>query len=86
MTLRLYADRKGWALDEVGVSVSHERVHADDCTDCEHQDGHIDLINRSLRLTGDLDDGQRTALRRIADRCPVHRTLEGQLEVRTTTG
>ncbi len=83
MTLRMYGDRKGWPLDEVETVVTHERVHADDCADCEHTEGHIDLLSRTVRLTGDLDAEQRTALLRIADRCPVHRTLEGRLEIRT---
>ncbi|MEO7129845.1 MAG: alpha/beta fold hydrolase [Dermatophilaceae bacterium] len=83
MTLRMYAERKGWPLDEVETVVTHERVHADDCAECEHQEGHIDLLRRTVRLTGDLDDDQRAAFLRIADRCPVHRTLEGRLEIRT---
>lgn len=85
MTLRMYADRKGWALDDVETVVTHERVHAADCTDCEHTEGRVDLLRRTVRVTGDLDDDQRSALLRIADRCPVHRTLEGQLEIRTRT-
>lgn len=83
MTLRMFADRKKWPLEEVHVVVTHDRVHADDCEDCEHTEGHIDVLTRTLEMTGDLDDGQRNKLQRIADRCPVHKTLEGQLEVRT---
>lgn len=84
MTIRMYADRKKVPLDAVEASVSHERFHADDCANCEHTEGRIDRFVRTLRLTGELDDDQRVALRRIADRCPVHRTLEGQIEVHTT--
>src|SRR5690625_1376985 len=83
MTLRMYNDRKGWDLQDVETVVTHERVHADDCADCEHKDGHIGLFRRTIRLTGDLTDEQRAAFMRIADRCPVHRTLEGQLEIKT---
>lgn len=85
MTLRMYSDKRGWPMDEVETVVTHERVHADDCADCEHTEGHIDLLTRTVRLTGDFDDRQRNALMRIADRCPVHRTLEGRLEIRTRT-
>ncbi len=84
LTLRMYADRKGWPLEEARAEVTHERVHAEDCAECEHTDGHIGVLRRTITLTGDLDDDQRERLRRIADRCPVHRTLEGQLEVHTT--
>lgn len=84
MTLRMFADRKNWPLAAVAATVTHDRVHADDCADCEHDDGRIDRFDRTLRITGDLDDEQRARLRAIADRCPVHRTLEGQIEVHTT--
>lgn len=83
MTMRMYADRKEWPLTSVEVSVTHDRVHATDCDECEHTEGRIDRFDRTLRLTGDLDDAQRDKLRAIADRCPVHRTLEGQIEVHT---
>ncbi len=84
LTLRMYADRKDWPVEEIRSEVFHERVHADDCADCEHTEGDIGLLTRTLTLTGDLDEDQRTRLLQIADRCPVHRTLEGQIEVRTT--
>ena len=83
LTLRMYADRKGWPLEEVRAEVFHERVHAEDCATCEHEEGDIGVLTRTLSLTGDLDDDQRDRLLRIADRCPVHRTLEGQIEVHT---
>lgn len=85
MTLRMYAERKGWPLEDVETVVTHDRVHADDCADCEHTDGRVDRFHRTLRITGDLDADQRARLLQIADRCPVHRTLEGQIEIRTTS-
>ena len=85
MTLRMYGDRKGWNLDEVETVVTHERVHADDCAECEHKEGRIDMFRRTVRISGDLDDEQRQRLLAIADRCPVHRTLEGQIEIVTST-
>jgi uncharacterized OsmC-like protein/fermentation-respiration switch protein FrsA (DUF1100 family) len=84
ITLRMYADRKQMPLDEVTTTVSYDRVHADDCTDCEHKNGHIHRFTRTLSLRGDLDGEARERLLSIADRCPVHRTLEGQIEIRTT--
>ena len=78
MTLRLYADRKAWDLQGVRVELSHERVHARDCAECEEQGNtRIDLIRRYIVVTGALDDAQRERLLQIAERCPVHRTLDG---------
>ena len=77
MTLKMYADRKKLDLKHVQVDVSHKKVHADDCAACgEGHDGRIDLFERVLSLEGDLDEAQRQRLLQIADRCPVHRTLE----------
>lgn len=84
MTLRMYAERKGWPLERVAVRLSHERSHADDCADPETTPCIVDHIDRSLTLDGPLTDEQRTALLGIAERCPVHRTLTG--EIRVTTG
>jgi uncharacterized OsmC-like protein/fermentation-respiration switch protein FrsA (DUF1100 family) len=84
LTMRMYAERKGWPIEEIRAEVSHAKVHAADCEACEHADGDIGVLTRTITMTGDLDDDQRTRMMRIADRCPVHRTLEGQIEVRTT--
>jgi uncharacterized OsmC-like protein/pimeloyl-ACP methyl ester carboxylesterase len=84
MTLRMYASRKDWPLSSVEATVTHDRVHADDCANCEHVEGRIDLFERRLRIAGDLDEAQRAKLIEIADKCPVHRTLEGQIEIHTT--
>lgn len=85
MTIRLYAQRKGWPLDEIDVRVTHTRIHADDCADCDHTDDHIDRLDTELRLPDNLDPDHHAALVRIADRCPVHRTLDGQIEIHTRT-
>ncbi len=84
MTVRMYAERKGWALDRVEVRLTHSRIHAADCEDCETRSGHLDRIDRVVALSGDLDAEQRHRLLEIADRCPVHRTLHAEVEVRTT--
>jgi uncharacterized OsmC-like protein/alpha-beta hydrolase superfamily lysophospholipase len=84
ITLRMFADRKKWPLERVSVSVRHERIHAKDCADCETKEGAIDRFDRHLRLEGALNDEQRDRLLEIADRCPVHRTLHGPVQIRTT--
>ncbi|MCC5984267.1 MAG: alpha/beta fold hydrolase [Rhodobacteraceae bacterium] len=82
MTLRMYAGRKDWPLSHVTCDVTHTRCHSADCADGEGK-GRIDVFTRALRIGGDLDDEQRARLLEIADRCPVHRTLEAQAVVRT---
>src|SRR5438067_2554590 len=81
MTLRRYATKKRWPLDDVSVALAHDRIHAKDCADCETRDGHVDRISREITLTGDLTAEQRTALLRIAERCPVHRTLTSEIRI-----
>ncbi len=76
MTIRQYANRKEYPLDDVKISLSHRRVHAMDCSDCEGREGLLDRIERIIRLEGDLTPSQVDDLLRIANRCPVHRTLE----------
>ncbi len=83
MTLRMYADRKKWPLEGVGVTLRHRRVHAKDCADCESETGLVDEIEREIEITGELDAEQRERLMEIADRCPVHRTLHNEIKVRT---
>ncbi len=80
MTLRMYADRKQMPLDDLQVRLGHERVHARDCEDCEQGKG-MERITRSITLVGELDDEQREKLLEIADKCPVHRTLLGDLRI-----
>ena len=82
MTVALYARRKGWPLAEVTVRLRHSRVHAVDCTECETKEGHIDRIEWGFRLSGELMDEQRTRLLEIAQRCPVHRTLVSEIDIR----
>lgn len=91
MTLRMYADRKSLPLDRITVEVSHDQVHATDAR-ADTGDrapgaaGKIDRFTRVLHLEGDLDDEQRASLLRIADRCPVHRTLEQASHIVTELG
>jgi uncharacterized OsmC-like protein/alpha-beta hydrolase superfamily lysophospholipase len=83
MTLRLYAERKSLPLDRVTVRLSHSKIHAADCESCETREGMLDRIERVITLAGELDDDQRARLLEIADKCPVHRTLTSEIEIRT---
>lgn len=83
MTLRLYADNKKLPLDRVTVRLTHNKIHALDCADCETKDGMIDRIDRNIAFEGELDDATRKRLLEIADKCPVHRTLKSEIDIRT---
>jgi uncharacterized OsmC-like protein len=84
ITVRMYADRKGWPLRQMTVRLRHSRIHAVDCLDCETKSGQLDQIERELHFEGDLTDDQRARLMSIAERCPVHRTLHSEVLVATT--
>ncbi len=84
MTVRLYAERKQLPLDRVTVRLTHARIHAADCEACETKEGMVDRIEREVVLEGNLDAVQRTKLAEIADKCPVHRTLTSEIDIRTT--
>jgi putative redox protein len=81
MTLRLYAEHKKLPLDKVTVRLRHNKIHAADCADCETKEGKIDVIERDIEIRGALDDAQRRRLLEIADKCPVHRTLHGEIKM-----
>jgi putative redox protein len=83
MTIRMYADKKGWPLRRVRVALDHDKVHAQDCADCETREGKVDEITRTIALEGDLDAEQRARILEIADKCPVHRTLHSEIKIRT---
>jgi putative redox protein len=84
MTLRMYANHKQIALDDIEVTLRHERIHAEDCEHCEETSGKIERITRELTLHGNITDAQRQRLLEIADRCPVHKTLENRPRIETT--
>jgi putative redox protein len=79
----MYAERKGLVLQSVEVRLSHERIHAKDCEDCETKEGMLDEIRSEIHLEGDLDQAQRKRLLEIATLCPVHRTLSSEIKIRT---
>ena len=84
ITLRMYADRKGWPLAGVSVALTQSRMHAQDCADCESLDGMVHVIECELTVYGELTEEQRGRLVEIADKCPVHRTLSGEIKIRTS--
>lgn len=83
MTLKMYAERKEWPLAAVRVTLRHDRVHAEDCEDCEKDTGMIDVIDKKLELEGDLSEEQSARLLDIAAKCPVHRTLLNEIKIRS---
>ncbi|MEM7537459.1 MAG: bifunctional alpha/beta hydrolase/OsmC family protein [Chloroflexota bacterium] len=84
MTLRMYANRKKWPLESIEVDLSHSKIHAKDCEECETVQGKVDRIDRQIQINGPLDDEQRAKLMEIADKCPVHRTLHNEVIVEST--
>ena len=83
MTMRMYANHKGWPLEDVHVQLDHSRQHRDDCENCEDTSSKVEMITRTIKLSGPLDDGQRERIMEIANRCPVHKTLKGDLRINT---
>jgi uncharacterized OsmC-like protein len=82
MTVTLYARRKGWPLVRVTVRLRLRRIHADDCAECESKgDAFVHRVERSVTIEGELDEEQSARLQEIAHRCPVHRTLTGEIVI-----
>jgi putative redox protein len=83
MTIALYARRKQWPLEGIEVRLRHAKIHSRDCAECEARDVMLDRIERDIALQGPLSSEQRTRLREIAERCPVHRTLTSEVSIVT---
>lgn len=81
MTIGLYARRSKWPLENIVVTLRHCRIHADDCAECETKTGLLDRIELEIELTGALSAEQRAKLLQIAHKCPVHRTLKGEIAI-----
>ncbi len=86
MTLRMYADRKGWPLEGATIELGHDRVHARDCEACETETGYIPRITKRVTLSGPLDAAQHERLLEIGDRCPVHRALTSEIVIERAPG
>lgn len=83
MTVRMYAQRKQWPLEKVHVHLSHAKIHARDCAECDAELRLVDQIEMEVSLIGDLSADQRQRLMEIANKCPVHRTLTSQIQIRS---
>jgi len=83
MTVAMYARRKGWPLKEVSVNLRHSKIHASDCADCETKEGMLDRIERDIHFVGSLTTEQHSKLLEIANKCPVHRTLTSEIDIKT---
>ena len=83
MTMRMYADRKSLPVERITVTLKHNKIHAEDCAECETKEGMLDQIDREISIEGALDADQRKRLMEIADKCPVHRTLKSEVRILT---
>ena len=83
MTVSLYARRRQWPLEAVTVKLRHSKIHAADCADCETKDRRLDRIEVEVQFHGDLTAEQRARLLHIAGKCPVHKTLTSEVDIRT---
>ena len=83
MTVGMYARRKGWPLEDITVNLRHSRIHSSDCAECETKEGMLDRIELDIQLAGSLSDEQRSKLLEVANKCPVHRTLESKIIIAT---
>lgn len=83
MTLRMYAKLKKFPLEHIVVKLKHEKIHVDDCIECENNSSKVDHIERLIELEGSLSQEQRTQLLEIANKCPVHRTLTSKIIITT---
>jgi uncharacterized OsmC-like protein len=86
MTVGLYARTKKWPLENITVALRHSRIHADDCAECETKVGMLDRIDVEIEMTGALTAEQREKLLEIAAKCPVHRTLKSEINIRVRSG
>jgi putative redox protein len=84
MTLRMYADHKKIPLEQVKVQLSRRKIKAADCPDCVTKEGEVEEMTREITLIGNLDDATRQRLLEIANKCPVHKTLTGEIKIRTS--
>jgi uncharacterized OsmC-like protein len=82
MTVGFYARRNKWQVENVTVSLWHSRIHARDCEECQTKDGMLDRIDVEVELTGSLTAEQHAKLMDVAARCPVHRTLTSEINIR----
>lgn len=83
MTIQMYAKRKNWKIPNIEVHISHHKIHAEDCEECESSTAKIDTFHREIKINAELDDTQLSRLLEIADKCPVHKTLHSKMQIIT---
>jgi len=83
ITMRMYAQRKDYPLNDIEIDLSNKKIHAEDCRDCETKDGKVDIIDVSIKFTGDLSEEQISRLLEISKKCPVHKTLLSEIKINT---
>jgi putative redox protein len=83
MTMRMYATRKNLNLDNIEVTMKHDHIHVEDCSDCDSKTGLVDKIEKTIKLEGKLTDAERQRLLEIADMCPVHKTLHNEIQIKS---
>lgn len=84
ITMQMYAQRKGWQIDDVSMTLAHSREDAADCPDCNSESGTVDVIEVSMSISGPLDEKQIARLKQISERCPVQRTITNELVIRSS--
>ncbi|MDX1641178.1 MAG: OsmC family protein [Balneolaceae bacterium] len=84
ITMKMYADRKEWPVEDIYIEMRHSKVHAEDCEDCDDPKARIDKIEKDIIVKGDLDDKQLNRLLEISKKCPVHKTLLNDMEIEST--
>lgn len=84
MTVKMYARRKGWELDDIYMELRHNKRHDEDCENCEEEESRIDVIEKEVVVEGDLTDEQLDKILDISKKCPVHRTLLGDIKIESS--
>lgn len=84
ITLRMYAERKKWPVEDIFVELRHHKDHAEDCIDCDEESAKIDKIEKEIIVKGDLTEEQLNRLLDISHKCPVNRTLKGDIEMKAS--
>ena len=84
ITMRMYAERKEWPVEDIYIEIRHFKDHAEDCEDCDDPKARIDKIEKEIIIKGDLSNDQIERLLEISKKCPVHRTLLNDIEIKST--
>lgn len=84
MTIKMYVRRKDWSIDDVYMELRHNKRHDEDCDNCEDPDSKIDVIEKEVIVEGDLTDEQIDKILDISKKCPVHRTLQGDISIESS--